>query len=433
MNRFAVALMLAWPLLAASNDTFLLKNVTVHPVTGPDIANGMILVENGRIAEVGPKVAAKGARVVDGKGLHAYPGMIDSATQVGLAEISSVRETVDTNELGDFNPQLRALVAVNPESEHLPVVRANGITTVMTLPFQAGGGGMRGGASTTLIAGQGALIHLDGWTWEDLEVRRGAAMQLVFPSLETRSFRMESMSMARTPFAEVKAAYEKRLKDLTEFFEEARRYQQAKKGGAPGFQPDLKFEAMLPVLEGKMPVMVLAARERAIRDAIQFADKQKIRIVIAGAREYGKTLADLKAKGIPVVASPTLELPLNEDDPYDSAYTVPAELYKAGVKFAFATFNVQFARNLPYQAATAVAFGLPYQEALKALTVNPAEIWGVSDQIGSIDKGKWADLMLTDGDPLEARTQIKALYIKGKQVELTNRHTKLFEKYMNRP
>ncbi len=433
MNRFAAALMMAWPLLAASNDTFLLKNVTVHPVTGPDIANGMILVENGRIAEVGPKVAAKGARVVDGKGLHAYPGMIDSATQVGLAEISSVRETVDTNELGDFNPQLRALVAVNPESEHLPVVRANGITTVMTLPFQAGGGGMRGGASTTLIAGQGALIHLDGWTWEDLEVRRGAAMQLVFPSLETRSFRMESMSVARTPFAEVKAAYEKRLKDLTEFFEEARRYQQAKKGGAPGFQPDLKFEAMLPVLEGKMPVMVLAARERAIRDAIRFADKQKIRIVIAGAREYGKTLADLKAKGIPVVASPTLELPLNEDDPYDSAYTVPAELYKAGVKFAFATFNVQFARNLPYQAATAVAFGLPYQEALKALTVNPAEIWGVSDQIGSIDKGKWADLMLTDGDPLEARTQIKALYIKGKQVELTNRHTKLFEKYMNRP
>jgi len=432
MRHFLASSLLALPLLAASNDSFLLKNVAIHPVSGPDIANGSILVENGKIAEVGAKVLApKGVRVVDGKGLHAYPGMIDSATQVGLSEIGSVRETNDTNELGDFNPQLRALIAVNPESEHLPVVRANGITSVIAMPAMPGGG-MRG-AGNTMIAGQAALIHLDGWTWEDLEVRRGAAMQLVFPTIETRSFRMETMNVARTPFAEAKTAYEKRLRDLNEFFESARRYQLAKKAHEPGFQTDVKFEAMLPVLEGKMPVMVNAVRERAIRDAVQFADKQKIRIVLAGPREFGKTLADVKAKNIPVIASPTLALPLEEDDPYDAAFTLPSELYKAGIKFAFGSFNVQFARNLPYQAAAAVGFGLPYHEALKAVTLNAAEIWGVGDQLGSIDKGKWADLTLTDGDPLEARTEVKQVYIKGRAVDLANKHTRLYEKYMNRP
>ncbi len=435
MKRIALWLACVVPLVAASNDSFLLQNVMVHPVSGPDIANGSILVENGKISGVGAGrlSAPKGVRVIDGKGMHAYPGMIDSATQVGLSEIGSVRETNDTNELGDFNPQLKALVAVNPESEHLPVTRANGITSVITLPAAGGGGGMRGGGSTPVIAGQAALIHLDGWTWEDLAVKRSAAMQLIFPSLETRSFRMETMSVARTPFAEVKAAYDKKLKELGDFFETARRYQQAKNGHAPDFKSDLKLEAMIPVLEGKTPVMVVAVRERAIRDAIAFADKQKIRIVLAGPREFGKTLADVKAKNIAVIAAPTLELPLTEDDPYDAAFTLPSEMFKAGIKFAFGSFNVQFARNLPYQAAAATAFGLPYQEALKAVTLNAAEIWGVSDQIGSIDKGKWADLMLTDGDPLEARTHVQRMFIKGREVSLANKHTRLYDKYMNRP
>jgi imidazolonepropionase-like amidohydrolase len=434
LKPFLITLLLVSPLLAASNDTFLLKNVTIHPVSGPDVPNGSILVENGKIAGVGARLTApKTVRVVDGKGLHAYPGMIDSATQVGLSEIGSIRETNDTNELGDFNPQLRALIAINPESEHLPVTRANGITSVITMPAMPGGGGVRGGGAGAIIAGQAALIHLDGWTWEELEVRRGAAMQLLFPTIETRSFRFETMSAARTPFSEAKTAYEKRLKELADFFENARRYQQARKNRAPGFQTDVKFEAMIPVLEGTMPIMVSAVRERSIRDAIQFADKQKIKIVLAGPREFGNTMADVKAKGIPVIAPATLALPMEEDDPYDAAFTLPSQLYKAGIKFAFGTFSVQFARNLPYQAAAAVGFGLPYQEAVKAVTLNAAEIWGVGDQLGSIDTGKWADLMLTDGDPLEAKTQVKQMYIKGRVVDLANKHTRLYDKYLNRP
>jgi imidazolonepropionase-like amidohydrolase len=435
--RSLVPFIAALPLLAA--DALVIRNVTVHPVSGPEMAGASIAIAGGRITEVGAKIAApKGAKVIDGRGLHVYPGLIDSATELGLSEISSVRETNDTGELGEFNPQLRAISAVNPASEHIPVIRANGITSAISLPYISSGGGGRGGAQATpIVTGQPALIHLDGWTWEDMAVKPGAAMELVFPSISSGRSRFTDAenpaAPPRTPFAEARRNYEKRIKDLDNFFNDARRYQKAKAAAEPGFKPDLKFEAMLPVLDGKLPVMINANRERHIKDALAFADRQKIRMVLAGPREFGSTIADLKAKNIPVILGPTLALPVNEDEPYDSAFTLPAELHKAGIKFAFGTFGNQFSRNLPYQASAAVAFGLPYDEALKALTINAAEIWGVASEVGSIEKGKWADLMVTDGDPLEARTQVKMLFIQGRQVDLESRHTRLYEKYLNRP
>jgi imidazolonepropionase-like amidohydrolase len=421
-------------------ETLVIRNVTIHPVTGPEIAAGSVLVVDGKIAEVGAKVVPpKGAKIIEGKGMHAWPGMIDSATEVGLSEIASVRETNDTGELGEFNPQLRAMVAVNPASEHIPVIRANGITSVVSLPFVSsggGGGGRLGGQQTSLITGQPALIHLDGWTWEDMTLKRSAAMELVFPSLSTPRQRFsdaENPTTPRVPFTEARRNYERRLRDLDRFFEDARRYQQAKAANEPGFKTDLRLEAMGPVLEGKLPVLITATRERAIRDAIAFADKQRIKIVLAGGREYGSTLADIKAKNIPEITPPTLALPVGEDDPYDQQATLPSELHKAGVKFAFGTFGNQFSRNLPYQAATAVAYGLPYEQALRAVTINAAEIWGVADQVGSLEKGKWADIVLTDGDLLETRTKVLKVFVKGREVDLTNKHTRLYEKYLNRP
>jgi imidazolonepropionase-like amidohydrolase len=423
LRLFPLQFAFAAGLLAADADTFLLRNVDLYTPAGAAQKGVSLLVQNGKIAEIGAKIVApKGLRVVEGKGLRAYPGMIDSGTELGLAEINDVRATVDTGELGVFMPQLRALVAVNPESEHFPVARANGITAALTFPSPGGGGG-RGGAERQIISGQAALIHMDGWTWEDMEVQRSAALHLVFPVLPRN----------QTGFAEAKRAYERTLQQMSDFFDEARRYKTAKAAGGAGFRPDLKFEAMLPVLEGKLPVAIQAGRENAIRDAIQFADKQKIRMVLVQPRELGKTTADLKSHNIPVIVGRTLELPLNEDDPYDSSFTLPAEAVRAGLKIAFGTFDNEFVRDLPYNAATAVAFGLPYEEALKAVTINPAEIWGVSDQLGSLEKGKWADLMLTSGDPLETPTEIKALFIKGRQVDLTNRQTRLYEKYRNRP
>ncbi len=424
MRTPILAVLSACALLGAAGDSFLLRNVTVHPVSGPDVAAGSVLVVDGVIAEVGAKIAApKGVRVVDGKGLHVYPGMIDSGTELGLTEIGSIRETNDSAELGDFNPQLRAIVAVNPATEHIPVTRANGITSAITLP--------NGG----VIAGQAGLIHLDGWTWEDMEVRRSAAMHLRFPLLMAPAGRFAGMAtgMPRVSYAEAKRNYDRKLMELREFFEKARRYQTAKAAAAPDFRTDLKFEAMLPVLERKEPVMITAARERAIRDALEFADKQKIRVVLADPVQADRFAAELKKREIPVILGPALALPPEEDDPYDKAFTEAGELYKAGVKIAFGTFKTSASRNLPYQAATAVAFGLPKEEALKAVTLNPAEIWGAGDKLGSIEKGKWADLMVTDGDPLETRTQIKQLYIKGKPVDLENRHHKLYEKYLARP
>jgi len=406
--------------LALGQDTILIRNATIHPISGPDITNGSVLIQNGKIAGVGQRLTApKGTTIIDAKGLHLYPGMIDSATAIGLSEIGAVRETNDTSELGDFNPQLRALIAINPETEHIGVTRANGITSVLTLP--AGG----------VISGQGALIHLNGWTWEEMNIKGDTAVRLNFPVVPATPG--ESFNRQATPYEEAKRRYEAQVEKLRLFFEDARRYEKAKAAGGPGFTADPKLEAMLPVLSGKRTLMVVAARERTILDAIAFARRERLRIVLAGVREPGKALAEIVKDRIPVILPETHSLPLDEDDAYDSQYTLPAELHKAGVKFAFGTFDTQFARNLPYQAAAAVAFGLPKEIALKAVTSNAAEIWGVGNQLGTIEEGKIADLILTDGDPLEARTQVRQMFIQGKPVNLENKHTKLYDKYSKRP
>jgi imidazolonepropionase-like amidohydrolase len=233
-------------------------------------------------------------------------------------------------------------------------------------------------------------------------------------------------------FTQQKRNYEQQIAKLSEFFDDSRKYQKARAANTPGFVRDLKYEAMLPVLEGKLPLAVTARNATPIRDAVAFAEKQNVKIVILQPREIGKVAPLLKEKKVPVILGRVLALPDEEDDPYDEAFTLPAEAYKAGLKFAFGTFTNEFVRNMPYQAAVSVAFGLPYDEALKAVTLNAAEIWGVADKIGSIDKGKIADLMITDGDPFDVRTQIRNLFINGKEITLSNKQIRLYEKYMSR-
>jgi imidazolonepropionase-like amidohydrolase len=412
-------------LRAAGPETILLRGATVHPVSGPDIADGSVLVRDGKIAEVGARVALpKGARVIELKGLHIYPGMIDSATEIGLSEIGAVREMNDISDIGLFKPQLRAATAVNPASEHIPVTRANGITSVITSP----GGG--------IIAGQSVLMHLNGWTMEDMAVRAPAAMRLEFPQIRTPNRFGASEAPGRaSAYAEAKKRYEQQLQELNDFMESARRYRQAKAAAGPDFEADLKLEAMIPVLDGKVPMLIRAEKEKTIKEAIAFADKQKVHMILERGTEAWKVAAALKTHNIPVVLPPTLRLPDEEDDPYDKPFSIPGELSKAGVKFAFASFgpgDEDNPRNLPYEAAAAVGFGLPQAEALKAVTLYAAQIWGVGDELGSIEKGKWADLIVTDGDPLETRTQIKQMFIKGAPVDLDNKHHRLYEKYLAR-
>jgi imidazolonepropionase-like amidohydrolase len=237
-------------------------------------------------------------------------------------------------------------------------------------------------------------------------------------------------------YAAAKQLFDRQMAELNDFFDGAHRYKQAKDARAPDFRTDLKMEAMIPVLEGQEPVLVTAIREREIRDALAFADKQKIKIILCEAPEAYKVTKEIKEHDISVILGPTLELPLNEDDPYDRSYTTPADLQRAGIRFAIGTFSGTAnlsSRNLPYQAAQAVAFGLSHDEALKAITRNAAEIWGVGDRVGTIEEGKWADLLVTDGDPLETKTQVRQLFIKGKAVDLDNKQKRLYEKYLHRP
>ena len=428
--------------LAGANDTFLLRNVDVYPVTAPEMKNVSLLIQDGRIAEIGSRITApKGVKVVEGKGLRVYPGLIDSATSLGLQEIQAVRESVDTGELGEFMPQLHALVAVNPESEHFGAVRVNGITSAITLPGGGGGGGRFGGG-TQWIAGQAALIHTSGFTWEEMEISRSAAIQLNFPSLGGRGGRggdlppevaqMLGEAAGTAGGANARRTYEDNIAKIDAFFDGARRYKAAKEAHAAGFVTDLKLESMIPVLEGQVPVAVTAATAESMHDAIQFADKQHVRIVIMGPREVGNLGPELKSRNIPVILGRALALPEHQDDAYDAAMTLASQFYKAGVRFAFGTFTNEFVRNLPFEAAAAVGFGLPADEALKAITINPAEIWGVADRIGSIEKGKVADLLVTNGDPLEIQTKVEHVFIRGREIELSNKQTRLYEKYMSR-
>lgn len=424
------AVMVAAP--GGGDDSFMLRGATVHTMAGPDIPNGSILVRDGKIVAVGTNLAVpKDVRVIEGKGLQVYPGMIDAATEVGLVEVNAVKETMDTTEIGKFNPELVALTAVNPSSEHIPVTRANGVTSVVTMP------------QGQLIAGQVSLIHLNGWTTQEMGVKPRAGLHIIIPVLQPPPANAAGDNADAPPgaaprltFADAKKNAEKAMKELDDYFESARRYQQARAAKLPGFAKDLKLEAMIPVLDGSEPILVTAVHEREIRDALAFADRQKVKIILLDAVESYKVTKEIKEHNIPVILGNTLELPLHEDDPYDRSFTTPAELQKAGILFSIGTLeggaNLA-SRNLPYQAAQAVAFGLPHDEALKAITVNAAKIWGVDNLMGTITEGKLADFMITDGDPLEAQTQIKQLFIQGKTVDLDNKQKRLYEKYLARP
>jgi hypothetical protein len=295
-----------------------------------------------------------------------------------------------------------------------------------------------------LISGQISLIHMNGFTTDSMLVSKGTAVHLRFPVIQTTpppSHEPEDDDEEPTtavdevvvPYAEAKKDYDEKIKALRTFFDDARRYRHAKlnKGKLPAV--DLQFEAMIPVLDGTQPMFVTAVREREIREAIAFAAKEKIRIILADPYEAYKVLPLIKSHNISVVLGPTYSLPLGRDDPYDQPYTTPSALYKAGIKFSIATFSSKSSRNLPYQAAAAVPFGLPHDEAYKAVSLNAAEIFGLGKRLGSIDEGKVADLIVTDGDPMEAKSHVVLEFIDGKPVDLRTRQQKLYEKYSARP
>jgi imidazolonepropionase-like amidohydrolase len=415
-----------------TSNTYAITHAKIFTLAGSPIEDGTLIIRDGKIAAVGAGVEVPaGAQVIDAKGLQVYPGLFDPITQMGLREIGAVSATVDSSETGSYNPDVVAATAVSPSSEHIPVTRAAGITEVLAVP---GSGGFDSGGSRGVLGGQASAIHLAGWAIEEMLLKKSAAMVLNWPRIETRSFDFETFSRKEKPFSEAKQEYEKHVNELTEWLERARHYSQLmEKGSAAKYDRDLKLEALVPVIRGELPLLVFADSARDIRNAVEFCEKQNLRMILAGGDEAYKVKDLLRSKSIPVILRPVLTLPDNEDGPYDRLLSQPAELAAADVKFAFGSFDNSFARRLGQNAANAVAHGLPYDEALRAVTVNPAQIFGLGNQIGTLETGKIANVIVTNGDPLEVTTDVRYLFIRGQLTSTNNRHKSLYEKYLNRP
>ncbi len=408
-----------------------ITHAKIFTLAGPPIEDGTIVIHEGKIAAVGAGVSIPaGTQLIDAKGLQVYPGLFDPVTQMGLSEIGAVNATVDTTETGSFNPDVTAATAILPSSAHIPVTRASGITEVIAAPSS---GGFDSRNATNLVGGQASAIHLSGWTIEEMLINKHAAMVVDWPGIETRSFDFSTFSIKEKPFADAKKEYDKQVNELADYVEQARHYAQALQSPGTGFQRDVKLEAMAPVVRGEMPLLIFADRARQIRDAVEFCDKQKLKIILAGGTEAWKEKDLLRSKSVPVILRPTLGEPPEEDDAYDRLLTQPEELRAAGIKIAFGSFDNSFARRLGQNAANAIAHGLPYEEGLKAVTLYPAQMFGLDAQLGTVETGKTANLIVTNGDPLEVTTDVRYLLIKGQLTSTDNKQKALYEKYLSRP
>ncbi|MEP7212779.1 MAG: amidohydrolase family protein [Acidobacteriota bacterium] len=408
--------------------TFAITNVRIVTVSGPVIENGTLVIQNGKIAAVGSGVSVpSGAERIDGKGLSVYPGMIDAGTQLGMAEIPlGANATVDNAEVGTMNANAKAIKGINPHSSHVNVTRVNGITSVFSAP--SGG----------LIAGQGALINLNGSTQAEMAIDPTAALVINFPRIATFAGFTPGVGPQTVEFSEAVKRRDSQLDDLKKVFTTAANYARAKDAYAkdktlPYPATDLRIEALVPYVRGEKPIIFTAERERDIRGIVKFAADTKVKAIIAGGQEAWKVADDLKKYDIAVIYTNIYNLPVRDDDAYDYLYEAPSKMQKAGVRFAISTGDAGAeVRDLPYQAGIASAFGLSKEDALKSVTLYPAQIFGLGDRLGSIEVGKIANVVVTDGDLLEPRTNVKYLFINGRLLPLTSRHTELFDSFKDR-
>jgi len=393
-----------------------IKGAKIIPVVGEDIEEGIVLIKGNVIEDVGKDIAIpEGTKIVDAKGLFVYPGMIDGLSRLGLQEISSLSATVDYRETGKFNPQAVCIEALRPDSIHIPISRANGITTALVAP--SGG----------LISGQSGLVRLTGRTPKEMVIKSPVAMHINLPTIARPRF-------GRTTQPQRREEASKQLQEIRELLKEARFYQKRKAAAEKNLQLPLpKFdeglEFLIPVINGELPVMISVHGEKDILDAIKFVQEEKLKAIFYGMTEGWKVAEDIKKSEIPVVFGSMYSLPPKWEDGYDSIFRNPSVLSRAGVKIAFSSSSASLAKDLPYHAAKAAAFGLDKIEALKAVTIYPAQIFGVDDQMGSLEKGKLANIVVTDGDILELRTHIKHVFIEGEEADLKTRYEELLEKY----
>ncbi|HUR30152.1 MAG TPA: amidohydrolase family protein [Saprospiraceae bacterium] len=394
--------------------TFALTNATVETVTKGTLQNATIIIRNGMISAVGPEVKIpEDARVIDCKGLTVYPGMIDGGTHLGLQEIGSISVTQDYDEVGELTPEMDALTAINPNSVLIPVTRVSGVTSVIATP--SGG----------LFPGTAALINLHGYTPQQM-FAGFKAMVINFPATGRRG------RWDKRTDEEVQKEGEKAIKKLNDTWERVKTYASidSAMNGKVDYNPELN--ALVPVLKGEMTAFIEVDKESDILAALKWIRKNKIKAVLTGVAEGWRVADSIALSGIPVITGPVLAMPTRDSERYDQAYKNAGIMQKAGVKVALRSDETENVRNLPFNAGFAATYGMGKDEALKAVTITPAEIFGVSDKLGSIEAGKKANLFISDGDPFEPATQIKYLFIDGWNVPLESRQTLLYEEFLNR-
>lgn len=397
-----------------------LVGATIHPVSGPAIEDGVVGIADGRISYVGRRDDAAipvDAEVIDLSGRHLYPGMIDPLTQVGMIEIGQVAASRDDRETGRYNPHINALWGIHPHSVEVEVTRANGITTVLSVP------------NTGVIQGAGAVVQLAGDTPERMAIRQNAALVVSFPSPEGKSWDEPGLEGDR-------------LEELVDLFRRAVTYAEmpshtddptAPFDGNDRLRERAMLEAMTPAVTGEMPAFFLTRSERDIRSLLLFLDEfPEVRAVVVGGDQAFRVARDLAERGIPVVVGSAGRPTMDREDPIGAGFENARILHDAGVEIAFTTEDYANVRNLPYHAAKAVAFGLPREVGLRAVTLSAAEILGLGDELGSIDVGKRADLIVTDGDPLQIVTRVERAFIQGVEVSLESKHTRLYDEFRDR-
>lgn len=401
----------------ATSGTFLLKNATLHTVTNGTF-KGDILIKDGKIAEVGDITQAEaGSTTIELTDMHIYPGMIDGGTNLGLSEVGSISLTQDYRELGDFTPHMQALTAVNPNSVSIPVTRTNGVTSVISKT--AGG----------LFPGTAALIHLHGYT-PDQMYGGFRGVQLNYPSTGRRG------RWDRRSDEDIKKDGDKALKKLNDIWDKAVQYSKIDSTAAAqnltrdDYNPQM--DALLPIVRGEAALMIEVNKDKDIRSALEWIAKNKMKAILTGVSEGYRVIDELVTADIPVITGPVLAIPGRASAAYDISYKNAGLMQKAGIKVAIRSDDTENVRNLPFNAGFAAAYGMGVEEALRAVTIVPAEIFGVSDMVGSLEKGKLANLFVCDGDPFETKTQITHLFINGYNVPVESRHTLLYDEFLQR-
>lgn len=421
MDQLALILLtLLLPAAAASADSLLLRGATVHTVTHGTLAPGDVLVRDGKIAAVASRIEEPADRAVDLSGMHLFPGLVSASTELGLVEISSVRASVDVQETGEFTPEIESWTAVNPDSELIPVARANGITHFVPVP------------AGSLLSGASSLMAARGWTIEDMTVRRRTAMHLFWPDHSLRVPGPQAAEKVK-PLEEQARERAERVRVIDRFLADAEAWEKR----PPDAPVVPAWEAMRPVVRGELPLIVHAQGLREIRAALRWsATHPRLRLILEGGRDAWMLAGELARRKIPVIYSEVFTLPAQSSDAYDVQFVAPAVLEKAGVIVAISEGSDRSAsnqRNLPYSAAQAVAFGFPREAALASITLVPAQLHGVGDHLGSIEVGKEASLFAATGDILDVRSEVRHLWIAGAEQSLATRHTRLADRYRSRP